>query len=186
MNLTSSGGGAPCFVPRGGIPWPTRAHKQVSTATQHPVKTLGLPVSHPSGRRHGSGGLDQTLGIFALRWGEALPLYLLIRGADRTAPLLLWLHGGPGGAERPLFRYFNDDLEKSFVVVGINAAPGVPSTPRRIHTASLLPSISPTSTPSLTILDRAWAKTRSSSWVTLGERRWACCTRMHIQKSYPL
>jgi pimeloyl-ACP methyl ester carboxylesterase len=44
-------------------------------------------------------------------------LYLLIRGADRTAPVLLWLHGGPGGAERPLFRYFNGDLEKHFVVV---------------------------------------------------------------------
>lgn len=44
-------------------------------------------------------------------------LYLLIRGADRAAPVLLWLHGGPGGAERPLFRYFNGDLEQHFVVV---------------------------------------------------------------------
>src|SRR5262245_20619860 len=44
-------------------------------------------------------------------------LYLLIRGVDRTAPVLLWLHGGPGGAERPLFRYFNGGLEKHFVVV---------------------------------------------------------------------
>jgi pimeloyl-ACP methyl ester carboxylesterase len=44
-------------------------------------------------------------------------LYLLIRGANRNAPILLWLHGGPGGAERPLFRYFNGDLEKHFTVV---------------------------------------------------------------------
>jgi pimeloyl-ACP methyl ester carboxylesterase len=44
-------------------------------------------------------------------------LYLQIRAADRTAPVLLWLHGGPGGAERPLFRYFNGDLEQRFVVV---------------------------------------------------------------------
>lgn len=43
-------------------------------------------------------------------------LYLLTRGEDRHAPILLWLHGGPGGAERPLFRYFNSDLEKHFVV----------------------------------------------------------------------
>ena len=43
-------------------------------------------------------------------------LYLLVRGADVAAPVLLWLHGGPGGAERPLFRYFNSGLEKHFVV----------------------------------------------------------------------
>ena len=43
-------------------------------------------------------------------------LYLLIRGADRGAPVLLWLHGGPGGAERPLFRYYNHELEDHFVV----------------------------------------------------------------------
>ena len=43
-------------------------------------------------------------------------LYVLVRGADRRAPVLLWLHGGPGGAERPLFRYFNSELEKRFVV----------------------------------------------------------------------
>lgn len=44
-------------------------------------------------------------------------LFLMTRGADRRAPVLLWLHGGPGGAERPLFRYFNGDLENRFVVV---------------------------------------------------------------------
>ena len=58
----------------------------------------------------------------SIKRSEYLPfdgakLYLLIRGADRTAPVLLWLHGGPGGAERPLFRYFNGGLEKHFVVV---------------------------------------------------------------------
>src|SRR5215831_454360 len=48
---------------------------------------------------------------------EGAKLYLLTRGADRRAPVLLWLHGGPGGAERPLFRYFNSELETHFVVV---------------------------------------------------------------------
>jgi pimeloyl-ACP methyl ester carboxylesterase len=43
-------------------------------------------------------------------------LFLLTRGTDRHAPVLLWLHGGPGGPERPLFRYFNGDLESHFVV----------------------------------------------------------------------
>ena len=47
---------------------------------------------------------------------DAAKLFLLIRGMDRHAPVLLWLHGGPGGPERPLFRYFNGDLENHFVV----------------------------------------------------------------------
>ena len=49
--------------------------------------------------------------------GEQAQLYLLTRGADGAAPVLLWLHGGPGAAERPLFRYFNSALEHRFVVV---------------------------------------------------------------------
>src|SRR5215831_4823304 len=48
---------------------------------------------------------------------DSTKMYLLARGADRSAPVLLWLHGGPGGAERPLFRYFNSELENHFVVV---------------------------------------------------------------------
>ncbi|MDR4467504.1 MAG: hypothetical protein MRJ68_04280 [Nitrospira sp.] len=47
---------------------------------------------------------------------DGTKLYLLTIGEDRQAPILLWLHGGPGGAERPLFRYFNSELEKHFVV----------------------------------------------------------------------
>ena len=47
---------------------------------------------------------------------EGAKLFLLTRGADRRLPVLLWLHGGPGGAERPLFRYYNGELENSFVV----------------------------------------------------------------------
>jgi pimeloyl-ACP methyl ester carboxylesterase len=56
-----------------------------------------------------------------VRSSEQIPvdgasLYLEVRGADRGAPVWLWLHGGPGGAERPLFRWFNGDLEEHFVV----------------------------------------------------------------------
>lgn len=48
---------------------------------------------------------------------DGAKLFLMTRGADSRAPVLLWLHGGPGGAERPLFRYFNRELEDRFVVV---------------------------------------------------------------------
>jgi proline iminopeptidase len=47
---------------------------------------------------------------------DGAKLFLQVRGADRSAPVLLWLHGGPGGAERPLMRHFNGDLEDHFVV----------------------------------------------------------------------
>lgn len=55
------------------------------------------------------------------RWSGRVPagdasLYMLVRGARCDAPVLLWLHGGPGGAERPLFRLYDRDLEDQFVV----------------------------------------------------------------------
>lgn len=43
-------------------------------------------------------------------------LYVEIRGRPADGRLLVWLHGGPGGPERPLFRYFNGELEQDFLV----------------------------------------------------------------------
>jgi pimeloyl-ACP methyl ester carboxylesterase len=42
--------------------------------------------------------------------------WLLIRGADRNAPILLWLHGGPGSAQMPIHGLIAE-LERDFVVV---------------------------------------------------------------------
>jgi pimeloyl-ACP methyl ester carboxylesterase len=42
--------------------------------------------------------------------------WLLIRGADRSAPILLWLHGGPGSAQMPIHAV-TAALERDFVVV---------------------------------------------------------------------
>jgi len=42
--------------------------------------------------------------------------WLLLRGADRAAPILLWLHGGPGSAQMPIHRV-TAALERAFVVV---------------------------------------------------------------------
>lgn len=42
---------------------------------------------------------------------------ILIRGENKCNPVLLLLHGGPGLTETGLFRYYNYDLEKNFVVV---------------------------------------------------------------------
>jgi len=42
--------------------------------------------------------------------------WLLIRGADREAPILLWLHGGPGSSQM-LIHSVTAALERDFVVV---------------------------------------------------------------------
>jgi len=43
--------------------------------------------------------------------------YVLIRGVDRSAPLLIFLHGGPGYSAMPFNRLRNADLEQNFVFV---------------------------------------------------------------------
>lgn len=42
--------------------------------------------------------------------------WVFIRG-DRTKPVLLWLHGGPGAPLLPTARYFDTELTKQFFVV---------------------------------------------------------------------
>jgi pimeloyl-ACP methyl ester carboxylesterase len=43
--------------------------------------------------------------------------WVLIRGRSRENPLLIVLHGGPGGSETAFFRHFNAALEAAFTVV---------------------------------------------------------------------
>jgi proline iminopeptidase len=59
---------------------------------------------------------DAVADVANVHVGDAR-LWILMRGDDRAAPVMIWLHGGPGGAQTPLFRLFNRDLERHFVVV---------------------------------------------------------------------
>ena len=43
--------------------------------------------------------------------------YLIIRGADSTKPVMLYLHGGPGSPEIAFMKETNTDIENDFVVV---------------------------------------------------------------------
>jgi proline iminopeptidase len=74
---------------------------------------LGCTVLVAETRAQDAGGSIEVSRRIKVRAAE---LYVEIRGPHRGAPLLLWLHGGPGGPERPLFRYFNRDLERRFLV----------------------------------------------------------------------
>lgn len=42
---------------------------------------------------------------------------VIIRGRSTKAPILIWLHGGPGQDETGLWRHFNSALEEHFLVV---------------------------------------------------------------------
>jgi pimeloyl-ACP methyl ester carboxylesterase len=42
---------------------------------------------------------------------------ILVRGRDRTRPVLLFVHGGPGFGQLPLAARYSDQLERHFVVV---------------------------------------------------------------------
>jgi pimeloyl-ACP methyl ester carboxylesterase len=46
-----------------------------------------------------------------------LEQYLIIRGADTTKPVMLFLHGGPGSPELPFMKKLNRDIENDFIMV---------------------------------------------------------------------
>lgn len=46
-----------------------------------------------------------------------VPQTILLRGRDRSRPVLLFVHGGPGFGQLPIARRFSDLLEEHFVVV---------------------------------------------------------------------
>ncbi|MFN4128955.1 MAG: alpha/beta fold hydrolase [Paracoccaceae bacterium] len=63
--------------------------------------------------------------------------WLLIRGQDRAAPVLLWLHGGPGAAQMPLAHATTRVLERDFVVVHWDQRGAGKSNPRDFDPATM-------------------------------------------------
>jgi pimeloyl-ACP methyl ester carboxylesterase len=62
--------------------------------------------------------------------------WLLIRGADRDAPILFWLHGGPGSAQMPIHTV-TSALERDFVVVHWDQRGAGKSNPRGFDPATM-------------------------------------------------
>ena len=75
-----------------------RLYEQRKTAT-------GIQITSPNGIQN----------IEKIRLG-GVEQWIQIRGQDRSKPILLFLHGGPGFPQMP-FSQVNTDLEKDFVVV---------------------------------------------------------------------
>jgi pimeloyl-ACP methyl ester carboxylesterase len=93
-------------------------------------------------------------------------LYVLMRGARCDAPVLLWLHGGPGGAERPLFRLHDGALEQHFVVAywdqrGAGRSFDADADPRRLTIATHLDDLDH-------VVDRLRAAFRTPRLVLVG------------------
>ncbi|MBI1403280.1 MAG: alpha/beta fold hydrolase [Porphyrobacter sp.] len=59
---------------------------------------------------------NEAINVATKFQSDGAALHLLLRGRNCSAPVLLWLHGGPGGAETPLFRLYDGALERHFVV----------------------------------------------------------------------
>ena len=50
--------------------------------------------------------------------------YLLIRGHDRSNPVLLFIHGGPGQSEIGYIRRYQENLEEDFCCCSLGSAGG--------------------------------------------------------------
>lgn len=43
--------------------------------------------------------------------------YIIIRGVDKTKPIMLFLHGGPGSPELAFMKHYNREIENDYVMV---------------------------------------------------------------------
>lgn len=96
------------------------------------ARTSTPPFRHPDGRLE-AGAIAEQRRVVLGGWDQ----YVLIRGRDRTAPILLFVHGGPGSSEMPLLRVYNVALENTFVVVNWDQRGAGKSYSARLDPATL-------------------------------------------------
>lgn len=81
------------------------------------VMALGLRGYTPSITDERGEPLPGSIAILEAVELGGMRQWITIRGRDRGAPVLLWLHGGPGGSQMPLAHRYNRELERHLVVV---------------------------------------------------------------------
>ena len=77
---------------------------------------LVLLISGCRGQTDEIPGSNAVSELLSVEIGK-LNQWLLIRGEDKSKPVLLWLHGGPGSAQMPIHHAYTKTLEKEYVVV---------------------------------------------------------------------
>jgi len=97
---------------------------------------LGLGWKALPGRTPAISGPDPIAVLEPVQIG-GMTQWLLIRGQDRSAPVLLWLHGGPGAAQMPLAHATTRALERDFVVVHWDQRGAGKSNPRDFDPATM-------------------------------------------------
>ena len=97
---------------------------------------LGFGWKALPGRTPAITGPDPIAVLEPVRIG-GMTQWLLIRGQDRSAPVLLWLHGGPGAPQMPLAHATTRALERDFVVVHWDQRGAGKSNPRYFDPATM-------------------------------------------------
>jgi pimeloyl-ACP methyl ester carboxylesterase len=95
------------------------------------VAVLVTAFTISRGRTPGISGRNSVATLETVRLG-GVAQYVLIRGDDRSKPVLLFLHGGPGAPLMYLAHAFQRELERDFVVVQwdrAGAGKSLPGTP---------------------------------------------------------
>ncbi len=93
--------------------------RNIKTITFFVAISLILSFVMYSGIFPSTQAFNSSDGIAELKQVElgGINQWISIRGENRTNPVLLWLHGGPGLAQMPLSHYVDGELEKEYVVV---------------------------------------------------------------------
>lgn len=97
---------------------------------------LGLGWKALPGRTPALSGPDPIAVLEPVQIG-GMTQWLLIRGQDRTAPVILWLHGGPGATQMPLAHATTRALERDFAVVHWDQRGAGKSNPRGFDPATM-------------------------------------------------
>jgi pimeloyl-ACP methyl ester carboxylesterase len=89
----------------------------VTTAVVSLAVYLALPISTPPFRDTQGSIVPGSIASIE-RWRlNGIDQSVILRGRSTSNPILIWVHGGPGTSETPLFRHFNAPLEDHFLVV---------------------------------------------------------------------
>jgi pimeloyl-ACP methyl ester carboxylesterase len=95
--------------------WIVRALKALAFGILGLLVVIGLWALVPAGTAPIEGeGAIAALERATLGGSEQT---ILVRGHDRTRPVLLFVHGGPGFGQLPIAARYSDQLERHFVVV---------------------------------------------------------------------